>query len=179
MSRIGRIPVSLPREVKAVISSSSIGIEGPKGKLNLTVPQGIQIEQKNGDLVVTRLSDTKEARSVHGTTRAHLAQMVVGVTKGHKKELEIQGVGFRVSLQGKKLVFGLGFSHPIEFEIPSEIKVSLPSQTLIIIEGADRASVGQLAAKMRSQKPVEPYKGKGIRYVGEHVRRKQGKSVTK
>lgn len=179
MSRIGKIPVEIPKEVKINISKADIKVEGPKGKLDLTIPHGITVEQKDSQLLVNRISDAKQNRANHGTIRARIARMVEGVKDGHKKDLEIQGIGFRAQLQGKKIVFSLGFSHPIEFEVPADVQVTVPSQTSIIIEGADIVQVGLIASKIRALKPVEPYKGKGIRYVGEVVRRKQGKAVSK
>lgn len=179
MSRIGKNPVSVPKGIKVAVNGGTVSLEGPKGKLNLDIPNGITVEHKEEKLTVGRLSETKQNRATHGSIRAHLSNMIEGLVNGHKKELEIQGIGFRVNLQGKKLVFNLGLSHPVEFEIPTDVKVTVPSQTSIIIEGANKDSVGQVAAKIRLLKPVEPYKGKGIRYVGEIVRRKQGKSVTK
>ena len=130
-------------------------------------------------LIVSRVSDAKQNRSNHGTIQARITNLVVGVTTGHKKDLEIQGVGFRANLQGKKLVMNLGFSHPVEYEVPTDVNVTVPTQTSIIVEGTNKVLVGQVAAKIRDFKRPEPYKGKGIRYVGEVVRRKQGKSVTK
>ena len=179
MSRIGRIPVPVPKEVKITISPGNVHVEGPKGKLDLSIPQGIQVELKDEVLNVTRQSDEKQDCSNHGTIRARLTSMIQGVTKGHKKMLEIQGIGFRANLQGKKIVFNLGLSHPVEFPVPDSVKVAVTDQTAISVEGADFVMVGQIAANIRALKPVEPYKGKGIRYAGENVRRKQGKSVTK
>lgn len=179
MSRIGKIPVAVPKEVKVTLDASRVHVEGPKGKLDLNIPSGIKVELKDGWLLVTRHSDIKQMKATHGTIRAHLVNMVTGVTKGHKKDLEIQGLGFRAQLQGKKIVFSMGLSHPVEFEVPDTVKVAVPTQTSITIEGPDNMAVGQVAASIRAIKPVEPYKGKGIRYVGEFVRRKQGKSVTK
>ncbi len=179
MSRIGKVPVSYPKEVKVAVENGTVRVEGPKGKLSLDVPQGVKVEQQEGNLVVTRVSDVKQFRASHGTVRALLANMVEGVTKGHKKDLEIQGVGFRAQMQGNKLTLNLGFSHPVEFEVPAEVKVSVPQPTAISIEGIDKTLVGAVAAKIRDLKRPEPYKGKGIRYAGEQVRRKQGKSVTK
>ncbi|MBI5415929.1 MAG: 50S ribosomal protein L6 [Candidatus Omnitrophica bacterium] len=179
MSRIGKIPVAVPKEVKANIDSLNVHIEGPKGKLDLNLPSGIKVELKDGHLLVTRTSDDKQTRANHGTIRAHLVNMITGVTKGHKKDLELQGLGFRAQLQGNKVVFNLGLSHPVEFEVPGTVKVTTPTQTAITVEGADNMAVGEVAARIRALKPVEPYKGKGLRYVGEFVRRKQGKSVTK
>ena len=179
MSRKGKIPITLAKDVKINIQTGHVLVEGPKGKVDLSVPQGIKIEQKEGQLHISRLNDTKQDRANHGTIRSRLAQNIIGVTKGHKRDLEIQGIGFRANLQGKKILFILGYSHPVEFECPEGIKATLPSQTAISIEGADNVLVGETAAQIRGLKPVEPYKGKGIRYVGEFVRRKQGKSVAK
>jgi len=179
MSRIGKIPVSIPKEVKISLNGSSISVEGPKGSLSIDVASGIKVEQQEDALVITRENDIKQNRANHGTTRALLANMVVGVTQGHKKELEIQGVGFRAKLQGKKLSINLGFSHPVEYDVPDCVDLAVPNQTTITIEGKDKESVGLVAAQIRGLKPPEPYKGKGIRYVGENVRRKQGKTVTK
>jgi len=179
MSRVGKVPVSCPKDVKVAVENGTVRVEGPKGKLSLDIPQGVKVEQQDNLLVVTRISDVKQFRSSHGTVRALLANMVEGVTKGHKKDLEIQGVGFRAQLQGNKLTISLGFSHPVEFEVPAEVKVSVPQPTAISIEGIDKTLVGAVAAKIRDLKRPEPYKGKGIRYAGEVVRRKQGKSVTK
>ncbi len=179
MSRIGKIPVSFPKEVKVALEGPIVRIEGPKGKLALDLPQGIKVGQKDSMLVVDRLNNTKQSRANHGTIRVHLVNMIEGVTKGHKKELEIQGVGFRAQVKGDMLVLNLGFSHPVEYKFPKEIKVSAPQPTQIVIEGTDKALVGRVAANVRDIKPPEPYKGKGIRYLAEAVRRKQGKSVTK
>jgi large subunit ribosomal protein L6 len=179
MSRTGKNPVNVPKNVKVDASTDKVSLEGPKGKLELNIPYGINVEFKDDQLTVTRVSDSKQNRSNHGTIRAHLANIIVGVTDGHKKDLEIQGIGFRASLQGKKIVFNLGFSHPVEFDVPDCVTATIPTQTSITIEGSNTMMVGQIAAKIRALKPVEPYKGKGIRYVGEFVRRKQGKSATK
>ena len=179
MSRTGKNPVDLPKGVKVDTTANKVSVEGPKGKLDLNIPHGVNVEFKDDKLTVTRISDAKQNRSNHGTIRSRLANMVVGVTDGHKKDLEIQGIGFRAQLQGKKIVFNLGFSHPVEFDVPDCVTATIPTQTLITIEGPDNVMVGQIAAKIRALKPVEPYKGKGIRYVGEFVRRKQGKSATK
>jgi len=179
MSRIGKIPVALPKEVKVAIAPNAINLEAAKGKLSQPIPDGIKVEHKEGQLLITRTRDDKQTRANHGTIRALLVNMVEGVTKGHKKELEIQGVGFRCALAGSKLTLNLGFSHPVDYEVPKEVKLTVNQQTGIVIEGSDKAIVGEVAAEIRRIKPPEPYKGKGIRYVGEHVRRKQGKSVTK
>jgi len=179
MSRVGKNPISIPKDVKVNIDAANVNIEGAKGKLALHIPNGINVEFKNDHLTVTRVSNAKQNRANHGTIRARLANMVIGVTEGHKKELDIQGIGFRAQLQGQKLSMTLGFSHPVEFEVPELVKATVTKQTSITIEGPDNVLVGQIAAKIRDLKRVEPYKGKGIRYVGENVRRKQGKSATK
>ncbi len=179
MSRKGKIPVGVPKEVKVNVESSKVSLEGPKGKLHISLPRGIKVEFKDAQLIINRASDLKQDRANHGTIRARLATMIEGVTNGHKRNLEIQGVGLRAQMNGNKVTFNLGFSHPIEYEAPSEVKVALPTQTQITVEGPDAQLVGMVAAKIRNFKPVEPYKGKGIRFVGEIVKRKQGKSVTK
>ena len=179
MSRIGKVPLTVPKTVKVNVATNQVQLEGPQGKLAIDIPSGIRVEFKEDQLKVLRGDDSKQSRSNHGTIRSRLNNMINGLVKAHRKELEIQGIGFRAQMQGKKVLFNLGLSHPIEFDIPTDLKVSVPTQTSIVIEGPDSVLVGQTAAKMRALKPVEPYKGKGIRYVGEHVRRKQGKSVTK
>jgi large subunit ribosomal protein L6 len=156
-----------------------VNVEGPKGKLSVVLPYGIKVEQKDGTAVISRLSDSKQARADHGTLRALLKNMIIGVTKGHVKDLEIQGLGFRCQASGQKLSMTLGFSHPVEFMVPKEVKISTPKPTEIKLESADNIMLGMIAAQIRRIKPPEPYKGKGIRYVGEVVKRKQGKSVTK
>lgn len=179
MSRIGKIPVSLPKGIKTTLTDGRVLVEGPKGKLSLNLPKGISLETKEEKIFVHRSADTKQAKSNHGTIRAILVNMVKGVTQGHKEALEIQGVGFRAQAQGQKLNVSLGFSHPIDLDIPAGVSVKTPKPTDIEIEGVDSALVGEVAAKIRRLKPPEPYKGKGIRYAGEYVRRKQGKTVTK
>lgn len=179
MSRIGKAQISVPKDVKVAVDGALVTVKGAKGNLELKVPHGINVEVKDDSVTVTRLSDAKQNRANHGTIRSLISNMVVGVVKGHKKDLELQGIGFRAQLEGKKIVFSLGFSHPVEFEIPDDVTVTVPNQTSIIVEGPNSERVGQVAARIRALKRVEPYKGKGIRYVGEVVRRKQGKSVTK
>jgi large subunit ribosomal protein L6 len=180
MSRIGKNPINVPSEVKVNVAGSTVTLEGPKGKLDLVIPVGTNVDFADGQLKVTRESNSKQSRSNHGTIRSRLANMVIGVTKGHKRELEIQGIGFRAQMEGEKINFNLGFSHPVIFDIPNEVKISVDKkQTIITVEGPDNVMVGQVAANIKRLKPVEPYKGKGIRFVGEAVRRKQGKSVTK
>ncbi len=179
MSRIGKIPVNVPKDVKINITNGNVNLQGPVGKLDLSVPAGIKVEMKENQLIITRGSDEKQDKSNHGTIRARLDNMIIGVTKGHKKELELQGIGFRALLQGKKLVLNLGLSHPVELEVPEGVKLAVGNNNVITIEGPDSCLVGQVAASIKALKPVEPYKGKGFRYVGEYVKKKQGKSVTK
>jgi large subunit ribosomal protein L6 len=179
MSRKGKIPITIPKDVKVAFDPAEVRVEGPKGKLAMPLPQGVKLEQKDSTIMVSRVNDVKQNRSNHGTVRAILVGMMEGVTRGHKKELEIQGIGYRVQAQGNKLVFNLGLSHPVEFEVPKALNVTAPKPTSIVLEGIDKCLVGQIAAKIRDLKRPEPYKGKGIRYLGEIVRTKQGKSVTK
>ncbi len=179
MSRIAKTPVFVPKNVKIAFDDTKINVEGPKGKLSVNLPVGIKLEQKNDQLFVNRLDDTKQSKANHGTTKRLIIHMCEGVSNGHRRSLEIQGVGFRASVHGQKLVMNLGFSHTVEYEFPKDIKVVAPKPTEISVEGADKILVGLVAAKIRQFKPPEPYKGKGIRYVGEIVKRKQGKQVTK
>jgi len=179
MSRLAKTPVELPKNVKISFDKTNVNVEGPKGKLTMTIPADVVLENKDNKIMVNRLSDTKQARSNHGTTKRLIENMCAGVSNGHKRDLEIQGVGFRAAMQGTKLVLNIGFSHPIEYEIPSAVKVTAAKPTEISVEGVDKALVGLVAAKIRGFKPPEPYKGKGIRYAGEIVKRKQGKQVTK
>ena len=178
MSRLGKRPVLLKESVKVEIQKSQVMLQGPKGNLSLRIPEGIQVEEKDRQLRLQRDSDSKEHRALHGTLRSLLANMVQGVTEGFKRELEIEGVGFRAQVQGKMLTLQLGFSHPIEFPIPEDVKIQAPTQNKIVIEGTDKAKVGAVASKIRAFFPPEPYKGKGIHYVGEVIRRKAGKTVT-
>ena len=179
MSRIAKTPVVVPKNVKVAFDANKVNVEGPKGKLSISLPSGVKLEQKEDQIFVNRLDDTKQSKSNHGTVKRLIVNMCDGVTNGHRRDLEIQGVGFRVAVQGQKLVLNVGFSHPVEFEIPKDVKVVSAKPTEISIEGVDKALVGLVAAKIRQIKPPEPYKGKGIRYQGEVVKRKQGKQVTK
>jgi large subunit ribosomal protein L6 len=179
MSRIAKTPVELPKNVKVSFDKISVNVEGPKGKLSMAIPADVVLEQKENKLFVNRMADTKQARSNHGTTKRLIENMCAGVSLGHKRDLEIQGVGFRAAVQGQKLVLNVGFSHPVEYEVPKEVKITSGKPTEISVEGVDKALVGLVAAKIRGFKPPEPYKGKGIRYAGEIVKRKQGKQVTK
>lgn len=179
MSRKGKTPIAVPKDLKINITSDEVQIEGSKGKLSMKIPYGIKVEKKDEELVVTRVSDTKQNRANHGTIRSCVANIIQGVTQGHRRDLEIHGIGFRAAQEAKKVVFNLGFSHPVVFDIPEDVAVTVPTLTSITVEGIDNVRVGQVAALIRALKPAEPYKGKGIRYVGEVIRRKQGKSVAK
>lgn len=180
MSRVGNKAIALPEKVKiAVDSDQKVTVEGPKGKLEWTLPQGISMEQEEAALKVSRESDNRDKRALHGTARSLIQNMVKGVSEGFVKELEIQGVGFRAAVKGKDLDLSLGKSHPILHPIPSDLTVTVTDNTKIKVEGIDKQLVGQFAAEVRSYYPPEPYKGKGVRYVGEYVRRKAGKSVGK
>jgi len=177
MSRIGKAPVPIPAKVKVAISGNRVAAEGPKGKLDLNLPRLTAAEVKGNEVVVTRTSDLAEARAMHGLARALVNNLVKGVSEGFTKKLEIQGVGFKASIKGTSIDMVLGFSHPILYPIPAGIKVTVEENTKITIEGADRQVVGRVAAELRSYYPPEPYKGKGVRYAGEHVVRKEGKTV--
>jgi len=177
MSRIGNKPIPVPSGVKIAIASDKIDVQGPKGKLSVAVPRGISFEQKEGVLNVKRESD--EQRAVHGLARALVANAVHGVTQGFKKEMDIVGVGYRAELKGKAVAFALGKSHPIEFKIPEGIQIAVDKQTHLIISGADKGQVGQVAADIRSLRPPDPYKQKGIRITGERLKKKAGKAGAK
>ncbi len=174
MSRIGRKPIAVLGGVKIQIGPAAIEVQGPKGKLSIGVPQGIRFEQKDGTLLALRDSD--ERRALHGLARALVANAVRGVTEGFKKELDIVGVGYRAEVKGKNVVFTLGYSHPIEFAIPEGIQIAVEKQTRVVVSGADRARVGQTAANIRGLRPPDPYKQKGIRLVGERLKKKAGKA---
>ena len=175
MSRIGRRPIELPSSVNVALSPGRVQVNGPLGELTQQVPARMQIEQHDGELVVTRPTDRGEDRALHGLTRSLVANMVEGVTKGFEKRLELQGVGYRAALQGADLRLDVGFSHPVVLKAPQGISFELPVPTEIVVKGVDKQQVGQVAAEVRKVRPPEPYKGKGIRYDGEYVRRKVGK----
>ena len=177
MSRIGRKPIPLPSGVKIAVGEGKVDVQGPKGKLSVPVPRQIKLEQKNG--VLTALRDSEEHRALHGLARALLANAVHGVTQGFKKELDIVGVGYRAELKGKAVAFALGKSHPIEFPIPEGIQIAVDKQTHIVVSGADKAQVGQVAADIRSLRPPDPYKQKGVRISGERLKKKAGKAGAK
>jgi large subunit ribosomal protein L6 len=177
MSRIGKNPIEIPKSVKASIETNKIVIEGPKGKLSMKIHHRLKAEIKDDKIIIVRQSDSKLDKSLHGLHRTLVANMIKGVTEGYQKELEIHGVGFRAQVQGKNLNLQLGFSHPINYEIPEDITVEMPKPTSIIVKGIDKAKVGEVAAEIRGFYKPEPYKGKGIRYKGEQVRRKAGKAI--
>ena len=179
MSRIGRKPINIPAGVTASVDNGVITVKGPKGTLDFKFNPAMTVEIKGDVIEVTRPNDAKENRSLHGLTRTLIHNMVVGVTEGFKKNLEVNGVGYRVQAQGNKLVMNLGFSHQVTMEAPEGIKVECPSANAIVISGADKQMVGQFAAQVREKRPPEPYKGKGIKYAEEHIRRKEGKAGKK
>lgn len=178
MSRIGKKPIDLPGGVKAAVANNVITVEGAKGKLTLNIPPKFKVEVKDNKVTVARPSDAKQDKSTHGLIRSLINNMAIGVSAGYKKELEISGVGFKAAVQGKVLNLQLSYTHPINFNIPDGVTVETPKPTSIVIKGIDKTKVGEAAAKIRDYYRPEPYKGKGIKYVGEHVRRKAGKSVT-
>lgn len=176
MSRIGNKVVVIPEGVTVTQEGNNVTVKGPKGELTRTFHSDIEIKVEDNNVVVNRPSDEKLHRSLHGTTRAIIANMVEGVSKGFERNLELIGVGYRAQKQGKKLVLNVGYSHPVEIEPEEGIEIEVPANTKISIKGTDKERVGALAANIRDVRPPEPYKGKGIRYEGEHVRRKEGKT---
>jgi len=177
MSRVGKRPVDIPANVKVAIDGREIKVDGPKGKLSFNFHPRIDLVIENNKVVAKRKSDMKLDKSLHGLTRSLVNNMIKGVTEGYKKELEIIGVGFKAAVQGKQLVLNLGFTHPINYNIPEGIIIQAPKPTNIVVSGIDKRLVGQTAAEIRDFYRPEPYKGKGVRYVGEYVRRKVGKKV--
>jgi large subunit ribosomal protein L6 len=177
MSRIGKQPIAIPPKVKVEVKGQRVLVEGPKGKLDLALPRRTSLKVEDGKVMVSRQGDDAQAKALHGLSRALVNNMVRGVSEGFVKKLEIQGVGFKAAVQGKVVNLNLGYSHPINYPIPDQIKVTVEDNVRIIIEGPDRQMVGQVAAELRGFYPPEPYKGKGVRYVGEHVQRKEGKTV--
>ncbi len=176
MSRIGRRPIAIPAGVEVKVNGNEVSVKGPKGQLVNTFHQDMAIAVEGNEIVVTRPSDVKEHRSLHGLTRTLIANMVEGVTNGFSKQLEVNGVGYRVQKQGKNLVMNLGFSHQVIVPEIDGITIDVPNPNQIIVSGADKQVVGQVAAEIREKRPPEPYKGKGIKYAGEHIRRKEGKA---
>ncbi|NLD61056.1 50S ribosomal protein L6 [Candidatus Sumerlaeota bacterium] len=179
MSRIGKVPVVIPQGVNVTVAQNEIAVKGPKGELKWVYPSRMNVTVQDNAVHVTRSADDKQSRAYHGLTQRLIANMVQGVSKGFSKELEVQGVGYTVTAAGNKLSLKLGFSHPIELEPPAGIKYEVPKANTIIVSGCDKQLVGEMAAKIRGLRPPEPYKGKGIRYTGEQVRRKEGKKAGK
>ena len=178
MSRIGKKPIELPAQVKVTVGGGgALTVEGPKGKLSWTLPGEVSATVEASSVRCERAGDSRAARALHGLSRSLVQNMVVGVSQGFKRELEIQGVGFRAAVQGSVLNLSIGKSHPVNFPIPKDIKVTVTDNTKIAVEGIDRQKVGQVAADIRAHYPPEPYKGKGIRYAGEQIIRKEGKTV--
>ncbi len=176
MSRIGRMPIVLPKEVKVSSDLSKVEVTGPKGRLSFQLPQGIGVSADGEKLLVHRPNDEGTSKALQGLTRSLIASMVTGVVQGFEKRLEIVGIGFRADVEGKALKLTLGFSHPILYPIPEGIRIEVEKQTQIAVKGIDKQQVGIVAAQLRSIKPPEPYKGKGIRYAGERIRKKIGKT---
>ena len=176
MSRIGKVPISIPKDVKVKLTDSILEVVGPSGRLTHRIPSELQISIEPEQILVTRPNDHRTIRSLHGLTRALIANMITGVTRGFEKRLEIQGIGYRADLQGNILRLTLGFSHPVLFPIPEGVKVEVEKQTNIKVKGIDKQLVGSVAAQIRSLKPPEPYKGKGIRYADEYIKLKVGKT---
>lgn len=176
MSRIGKKPVEIPSGVSVQLNGNTVTVKGPKGELTRDLSPVVSVEVAENEITFTRPNDLKESRSIHGTTRSLVANMIEGVSNGFKKELELIGVGYRAQKQANKLVLTVGLSHPVEFEASEGVSFDVPTNTQIVIEGYNKELVGELAAKIRAVRPPEPYKGKGIRYVGEYVRLKEGKT---
>ena len=176
MSRIGRAPIAIPSGVTVQYKDGEMAVKGPKGSLRETLPKVIEVQIGDAEVRFTRPDDRSEYRALHGLARALTANMVTGVTKGFEKDLELQGIGYRAEAKGKSLNLLLGFSHPVELAVPQGLSVSVEANTKIKVEGISKQQVGQFAADIRALRPPEPYKGKGVRYLGEHVRRKVGKT---
>jgi large subunit ribosomal protein L6 len=176
MSRIGRLPISIPAGVDITVDGSTVSVKGPKGELTLSVASPIEVKMEDGQILVTRPDDERASRSLHGLTRTLIANQIVGVTEGYKKGLEIVGTGYRVAAKGDSVEFALGFSHPITVAPPAGISFTVEGNTKLTVSGIDKQAVGEVAANIRKLRKPEPYKGKGVRYAGEVVRRKAGKS---
>ena len=176
MSRLGKKAIAVPKDVKIEVKDGQVFVEGPKGKLSRPISHRISFEMKDGQAFLKRASDSKIDKSLHGLYRALIVGMVKGVTEGYIKELEIIGVGFKAQVQGNKLNMQLGFSHPVIFQLPEGLKIETPKPTQIVIRGIDKEKIGQIAAEIRAVYPPEPYKGKGIRFAGEYVKKKVGKA---
>jgi len=176
MSRVGRKIIAIPKDVKVTITTTSVEVQGPKGKLQTPIPPGISFALESGGLACKRSNDERQGRAFHGMARALAQNAVKGVTEGFTKELDIVGVGYKAAVDGAKVVFALGYSHPVEYKIPEGIKVSVDKQTRVVVSGIDRQKVGQVAAEIRGLRKPDPYKQKGIRYVGEVLKKKAGKA---
>ena len=179
MSRIGKRPISLPAKVTVSIDGQTVSVKGPKGQLERTLPDEVTVGQEGETIVVKRVDDSRVARACHGLSRTLVANMVEGVEKGFEKKLEIQGVGYRAQVKGKNLILNVGYSQPVEVVPPEGISLAVEANTNVTVSGIDKEIVGNIAAKIRDVRPPEPYKGKGIRYAGEYIRRKAGKSGKK
>jgi len=176
VSRIGKRPISIPKGVDVKIDENKVVIKGKLGELSFSLPELIEVEKSDSALVVKRKNDEKKARAFHGLVQRSLSNIVKGVTEGFKKELEIMGVGYRAAVEGKKLMLSVGYSKPVEFPIPKEVKIETPKPTNIIISGIDKQKVGEIAAEIKRVRPPDAYKGKGIRYLGEYIKKKPGKA---
>ena len=179
MSRVGRKPIPITKGVSVEKANGTVKVKGPKGEMSADINPDISVSISGEEVVLDRPSESRQHKSLHGLYRALILNMIQGVSEGYQKKLEIVGVGYRAELKGKKLLMQLGYSHPVMFSVPPEITVEVPQPTQIVINGIDKQLVGQVAAKIRSMRPVEPYKGKGIKYEGEYVRRKAGKTAAK
>ena len=177
MSRIGKMPISIPPKVKVDVKGSKVLVEGPKGKLSLDVPPRTSLKVDGNQIVVSREGDDAKAKALHGLSRSLINNMVIGVTEGYVKKLEINGVGFKAAVQGKAVNLSLGYSHPVNYPIPDQIKVTVDENTKVTIEGPDKQLVGLVASEIRAYYPPEPYKGKGVKYSDEKITRKEGKTV--
>lgn len=177
MSRVGSKTIEVPDKVKVAIAAGHVSVEGPKGKLELDMPKRTSVSQEENTLSVARDGDDREAKAMHGLGRSLLNNMVIGVSEGFVKKLEINGVGFKAAVSGSTVTMNLGYSHPIKYDLPDQVKVSVDKDTSVTIEGPDKQKVGLVAAELRGFYPVEPYKGKGVKYADEYVRRKEGKTV--
>jgi large subunit ribosomal protein L6 len=179
MSRIGKKPIPIPAKVTVTVDGQSVTVKGPKGELSRVLPDGVVVAQEGETIVVQRENESRKARERHGLCRTLIANMIEGVADGYQKRLEIQGVGYRAQVQGKNLNLSVGYSHPVIFEPPEGIQFAVESNTNVIVSGIDKEIVGNIAAKIRASRPPEPYKGKGVRYAGEYIRRKAGKAGKK
>lgn len=179
MSRIGKLPVAIPKGVEVKTTRTSVAVKGPKGTLNVDHGGRVEVTASGAEVLVRRFDDGRQSKAFHGLYQRLIRNSVLGVTQGFTKELEIQGIGFKAAVEGKRLTMALGYSHPVHFEIPADIKITTPKPTQILIEGADKQRVGQVAANIRALRPPDSYQGKGIRYAGERVVLKEGKKSTK